>query len=141
LLRDTKRKVYTEYLRSISAGYAVAKSRSKSPSEEAEAELRSASASEEGKLRAATAGIVLLSGKEISDPAKELTDTVVPLHGEIAAGMPETEENLQVAAVDGDRLILIDKFKKDLQIGQPSGGSTPPTARPSRPAARRSVAS
>jgi hypothetical protein len=73
LLRDTKRKVYTEYLRSISAGYAVAKSRSKSPSEEAEAELRSASASEEGKFRAATAGIVLLSGKEISDPAKEPT--------------------------------------------------------------------
>ncbi len=114
LLRDTKRLVYTEYLRSISTSYAGAESRSASPPEEAK--LRSASASEEAKLRAATAGIKLLTGKEVSDPADRLTESVVDLHEKIAKGMAKEEKKQRVEAANEDRLKLIDLFKNDLGI-------------------------
>jgi hypothetical protein len=115
LLRDTKRLVYTEYLRSISAGFAIAELLSAGRSEDAK--LRSELASEEAKLRAATAGIKLLSGSKVSDPAGDLTERVVPLHREIAKGMAEEEKKKQVDdGADKERLNLIDLFKKDLGI-------------------------
>jgi len=72
LLRTEKRGIYAEYLRSISASYAHALSGHRSRSEDA-------------SLLATTAEIEVLSGGEISGPARDLANTVVDVHSEIAA--------------------------------------------------------
>ncbi|WP_128431525.1 hypothetical protein [Streptomyces cyaneus] len=110
-LRDVKRGVYTEYLRSISASYAQAKSHKRDRSEDA-------------RLLAATAEIEILSGSKVSCAARVLTDDVLRLHARIAsrACVAKTEE----PAMNDRRLALIDLFKTDLGIGNTPG----PTKRP-----------
>lgn len=101
LLRTVKRGVYAEYVRSISASYAQALSGQRSRADDA-------------SLLAATAEIEILSGREVWVPARELTDTVIGVHSEIATGggVPESE----VADADRRRLELIDLFKADLGL-------------------------
>jgi hypothetical protein len=100
-LGSTKRRVYVEYLRSISASYAQAMSGHRSRSEDA-------------NLLAATAEIEILSGVEVSGPARDLVNTVIDVHSSIASGADVTET--VVADVDHRRYELIDLFKADLGL-------------------------
>src|SRR5258706_13986507 len=63
-LSNTKRAVYAEYLRSISASYAQAMSGHSSRSEDA-------------NLHASTADIEVLCGEELSRPARDLVNKVI----------------------------------------------------------------
>jgi len=98
-LSDTKRHVYAEYLRSISASYAQAMSGHRSRSEDA-------------NLHAATAEIEVLSRREVSGPARDLVNTVIDVHSRIAAGTGVAAA--EVADVDRQRYEIIDLFKADL---------------------------
>jgi hypothetical protein len=100
-LGSARRTVYAEYLRSISASYAQAMSGQRTRSEDA-------------ALHAATAEIEILSGLEVSGPARELTNTVIDVHSSLAAGtgVPEAV----VADVDRRRYEVIDLFKADLGL-------------------------
>jgi hypothetical protein len=114
LLRTVKRGVYAEYVRSISASYAQALSGLRSRTEDA-------------SLLAATAEIEILSGREVSVPVRQLTDTVIDVHSKIAAGGGVPEDKVEDA--DRRRLKIIDIFKADLGLkartpagaGQPGG--------------------
>ncbi|HEY5987655.1 MAG TPA: hypothetical protein VIV12_14965 [Streptosporangiaceae bacterium] len=101
LLRTTKRGIYAEYLRSISASYAQALSGHRSRSEDA-------------SLLTATAEIEVLSGGEVSGPARDLANTVIDVHSEIAAGTGVAET--VVADVDRRRYEVIGLFKADLGL-------------------------
>lgn len=101
LLRTVKRRVYAEYLRSVSASYAQALSGHRSRTEDA-------------SLLAATAEIEVLSGTEVSVPARELTNFVIGVHSSIAAGDGVPESDLEDA--DERRHKLIDIFKADLKL-------------------------
>lgn len=97
-LSDTKRTLYAEYLRSISASYTQARKGQKSRSED-------------GALYAATAEIEVLAGEDVSVPVRALTGRVIDVHTRMAAdGVPEAE----VAEVDRKRHELISLFKADL---------------------------
>ncbi|MQY09608.1 hypothetical protein [Actinomadura macrotermitis] len=99
-LADAKRRVYTEYLRAVSASYAQAMSGQRERSEDA-------------ALLAATAEIEILAGREVAAPARLLTGTLLDVHARIAgAGTAEA------AAEDADRRRreLVDLFKADLGI-------------------------
>ena len=85
-LSNTKRAVYAEYLRSISASYAQAMSGQRSRPEDA-------------NLHAATAEIEVLCGEEVSGPARDLVNKVIDVHSKIAAGTGVVE----VAVHDVDR--------------------------------------
>ncbi|MFG3268429.1 MULTISPECIES: hypothetical protein [Streptomyces] len=100
-LSDAKRRVYTEYLRAISASYAQAMSGQRDRSED-------------GRLNAATAEITVLSGRDVHKPACELTDTVLDVHSRIAASAGVTA--VEVADVNRRRHELIERFKSDLHI-------------------------
>ncbi|MFI6984032.1 hypothetical protein ACIBSV_36205 [Embleya sp. NPDC050154] len=100
-LGDAKRHVYAEYLRSISASYAQALSGQRSRSEDA-------------NLLAATAEIEILSGREVSGPARDLVNAVIDTHTRIAAGAGVTDA--MVADVDRRRYEVIDLFKSDLGL-------------------------
>ncbi|MEU4237685.1 hypothetical protein [Actinoplanes sp. NPDC026619] len=117
-LRDTKRRVYAEYLRSISASYAHAVAHHWSDSEEA-------------NLRAAAAEIEVLAGVDVARPAQELVGKVIKVHGDIAARSSrppsraavmrrrvrdDTGWESAVAAVDRERYQLIDLLKADLGL-------------------------
>jgi len=99
LLRTIKRRVYAEYLRSISASYAQALSGHRTRTEDA-------------SLLAATAEIEILSDTEVSAPARELTNTVINVHSEIASGAGVPKSDIEKA--DRDRYKVIDIFKADL---------------------------
>jgi hypothetical protein len=99
-LGDTKRSVYAEYLRSISASYAQAMSGQRS---------RSADAS----LYAATAEIEVLTGGEVSGPARDLANMVIDVHSRIVGG---NAAEVDVADVDRRRYEVIDLFKVDLGL-------------------------
>ncbi|EKX69212.1 hypothetical protein Sipo8835_27405 [Streptomyces ipomoeae] len=101
VLNDAKRRIYTEYLRSISASYSQARSGERKRSEDA-------------SLRAATAEITILSGNEIHKPAGDLTERVLAVHSRIAAGSGVTDA--EVDDVDQQRRRLIDLFKSDLGV-------------------------
>ncbi|MGW1995325.1 hypothetical protein [Embleya sp. NPDC001921] len=100
-LGDAKRHVYAEYLRSISASYAQALSGQRSRSEDA-------------NLLAATAEIEILSGREVSGPARDLVNAVIDTHSRIAAGAGVTDA--MVADVDRRRYEVIDLFKSELGL-------------------------
>lgn len=100
-LNNTKRSVYAEYLRSISASYAQAKSGHRSPSED-------------GNLNAALAEIQVLSREEVWRPARDLVTTVIDVHSKISAGTAGAEA--LVPNVDRRRLEVIDLFKADLGL-------------------------
>jgi hypothetical protein len=101
LLRTTKRGIYAEYLRSISASYAQALSGHRSRSEDA-------------SLLAATAEIEVLSGGDVAGPARDLATAVISVHFETAAGTGVAEA--VVADVDRRRYEVIDLFKADLGL-------------------------
>jgi Acetyl co-enzyme A carboxylase carboxyltransferase alpha subunit len=101
LLRTAKRAVYAGYLRSISASYAQALSGQRSRSDDA-------------SLLAATAEIEVLSGVEVSVPARDLATVVIDVHSKIAAGAGVAEA--VVAGVDRRRYRVIDLFKADLGL-------------------------
>jgi hypothetical protein len=98
-LSDTKRRVYAEYLRSISASYA-------------QAEAGHWSATEEANLRAAAAEIEILAGPHIAGPAQDLVSTVVDVHKAVAANKDDARS--RVPDVNRDRYRLIELFKADL---------------------------
>ncbi|KOG26925.1 MULTISPECIES: hypothetical protein [Streptomyces] len=100
-LSDAKRRVYTEYLRAISASYAQAMAGQRDRSED-------------GHLRAATAEITILSGRGVYKPACVLAEVVLDVHTRIAAGAEWTKA--EVDEVDGQRHKLIELFKSDLGI-------------------------
>ena len=66
-LSNTKRGVYAEYLRAISASHAQAMSGHRCRSEDA-------------NLHAATAEIEVLSGGDVSRPARDLVNMVIDVH-------------------------------------------------------------
>jgi hypothetical protein len=100
-LTDIKRRVYSEYLRAISASYAQALSGQRGRPDDA-------------ALLAAAAEIEILAGHEVADPARLLADAVLNAHARIArdAGVTESE----VEEVNRRRYALIDLFKADLDI-------------------------
>jgi hypothetical protein len=100
-LSNTKRGVYADYLRAISASYAQAMSGHRSRSEDA-------------NLHAATAEIEVLSGGDVSRPARDLVNMVIDVHSKIAAGTGVSE--LAVADVDRRRYEVIELFKADLGL-------------------------
>jgi hypothetical protein len=100
-LSNTKRAVYAEYLRSISASYAQAMSGHRSRSEDA-------------NLHAATAEIEVLCGEEVSGPARDLVNKVIDVHSKIAAGTGVVEA--VVDDVDRRRCEVIDLSKADLGL-------------------------
>jgi hypothetical protein len=100
-LADAKRRVYSEYLRAVSASYAQALSGHRGRPDDA-------------ALLTATAEIEILAGPGIAGPARLLTDEVLDVHARIAENAGVTES--RVNDVDRHRHVLIDLFKADLQI-------------------------
>lgn len=100
-LADAKRRVYSEYLRAISASYAQALSGRRSRPDDA-------------ALHAARAEIEILAGPEVAEPARLLADAVLDVHSRIAEGAGVAKP--EVMDVDGRRYKLIDLFKADLGI-------------------------
>jgi hypothetical protein len=100
-LADVKRRVYSEYLRAISASYAQALSGQRGRPDDA-------------ALLAATAEIEILAGPEVAVPARQLTTEVLDVHTRIAENAGVTEA--RVGDVDRHRHALIDLFKADLDI-------------------------
>ena len=101
LLRNTKRLVYTQYLRSIDASYAQATSGKTDRSEDA-------------NIDAAAAEIELLASKEVSEPARNLGSKVIDTHSRIAVDAALI--NVLVPECDRHRYDLIKLFKADLGI-------------------------
>ena len=95
-LKGAKRAAFAEYLRSISASYAQAMSGVRTRSEDA-------------SLHAATAQIEVLCGVAVAGPARELTEMVINVHSEIAAGTGVAQEI--VDGVNRRRYEVIDLFK------------------------------
>ena len=100
-LTDAKRRVYAEYLRSISASYA-------------QADAGQWSATEEANLRAAAAEIDILAGPNVSEPAQELVEVVLEVHRKLVAR--DEEARARVPDVNRERLRLKDLFKADLHL-------------------------
>ena len=100
-LRNTKRAVYAEYLRSISTSYVQAMSGLRTRSEDA-------------NLYAATAQIDVLCSPAISEPARELTETVISVHYRIASGGGVAQG--EIVDVDSRRRQLIGLFKTDIGL-------------------------
>jgi hypothetical protein len=100
-LRDTKRLVYTQFLRSIAASYTQARA-------------GKANRPADRDIREAADEIELLSGPEVSNEARRLTTIVITTHDELAKDT--TREELILPPVNDLRYLLIDLFKEDLQI-------------------------
>ena len=100
-LADAKRRVYSEYLRAISASYTQALSGRRSRPDDT-------------ALLAATAEIEILAGPETAGPARLLVNAVLDVHARIAEGTGVATS--EVADVDRRRYKLIDLFKADLDI-------------------------
>ena len=100
-LKGAKRAAFAEYLRSISASYAQAMSGVRTRSEDA-------------SLHAATAQIEVLCGVAVAGPARELTEIVINVHSEIAAGTGVAQEI--VDGVNRRRYEVIDLFKSDVGL-------------------------
>jgi len=100
-LINAKRNTYSEYLRSISASYGQAVSCQRDRSED-------------GRLHAAMAEIEVLAGREVSEPARDLVNSVIEAHSMIAAGA--SVEEARVAEVDRRRYEVIELFKADLGL-------------------------
>lgn len=103
-LADTKRAVFAEYLRSISASYAQAMAGERTRSEDAH-------------LHAATAQIEVLCDAAVFEPVRSVTAEIVDLHSRIAAGSGVSQAELD--AVDGRRRRLIEIFKADIAGRRP----------------------
>jgi hypothetical protein len=103
LLADTKRKVYTEYLRAIDASYA-----------QADAGLRTRT--EDEKLSTAVAEIELLCGLEIRERVRRHSETVLSVHNKLASTQDKTAVRPEVRAADEERVKVIGLFKNDLGI-------------------------
>jgi hypothetical protein len=99
-LRDTKRRVYAEFLRSISASYAQAKSGS--------------GYSGDASLLQATAEIELLAGPEVAIQARQLSEQVIGVHARLRDD-PAVDQT-EVPGVDRDRMRLVELFQHDLQL-------------------------
>jgi hypothetical protein len=99
-LVGTKRAVFAEYLRSISASYAQAMSGNRTRSEDA-------------NLHAATAQIEVLCDAAVFEPVRALTASVIDVHSRIAAGTGVDES--EVDDVDRRRRHVIDLFKADIR--------------------------
>jgi hypothetical protein len=100
-LRNTKRAVYAEYLRSISTSYVQAMSGLRTRAEDA-------------NLYAATAQIDVLCDAAVSAPARELTDTVINVHSRIATGAGVVQD--EIDNVDRRRRQLVGLFKADIGL-------------------------
>jgi hypothetical protein len=119
---NAKREVYAEFLRSISASYAEAKSDAELTSQRRSllrpTNQRQAShyndGPEDAKLLAATASIELLANLAIHKKARELSNQVREAHKKIRANDPNAEKD--VSRVDQERYKLIEDFKRDLGI-------------------------
>ncbi|MFI2761989.1 hypothetical protein ACH5A3_24495 [Streptomyces echinatus] len=97
-----KQVAYSEYLRSISAGYGQAKSGQRNRSEDS-------------RLYAATAQIEILAGQRVAIEARELAERIIEAHSMIAAGAGD--ERAGVPEIDRDRHAVIELFKTDLGLG------------------------
>ncbi|MDL4815227.1 hypothetical protein [Actinomadura opuntiae] len=100
-LTDVKRRVYTEYLRAVSASYAQALSGKRGRPDDA-------------ALLVATAEIEILADARVAEPARRLADTVLEVHARIARDDGVTAS--EVEDVDQRRRALIGLFKTDLGI-------------------------
>lgn len=126
LAMDTaKREIYAEFLRSISASYAQAKSEAKSvrtipqeakpsQSDTQEAKPSQSKVPEDANLLAATAAIELVADQTISKPARELSDRVICVHNKLRRDLSADEKD--VPKVNEQREDLIKLFQKDLGI-------------------------
>jgi hypothetical protein len=106
LLKNIKRVVYTEYLRSVDASYA-----------QADAAVRSRS--EDEKISTAVAEIELLSNAEISERVRSHSKNVLSVHDKLAHATDKAVIYEDVLAADKERMNLIALFKNDLGINAP----------------------
>ncbi len=124
-LEAAKREAYAEFLRSISASYAQAKSEArsrqshesetKSPqTEKPQGPSQESHKEEEADLRAATARIVLLAKQDIYEEASAITEKAIKAHDKLRSGDPTAKG--AVKAVNRRREALIGQFKDDLGI-------------------------
>jgi hypothetical protein len=109
-LRDRKREVYTEYLRSVDASYA-------------QADAGYHTRSEDEKLSTAVAEIELLCGPTTSGRVRRHSMTVIHVHNEVASVHDKPNNSPEKSAVrdkvreaDKVRKKLICLFKEDLGI-------------------------
>ncbi|TDB77589.1 hypothetical protein E1264_37445 [Actinomadura sp. KC216] len=100
-LTDAKRRLYAEYLRAISASYAQALAGQRTRTEDA-------------ALLAATAEIEILAGRNVAEPARALTDTVLHVHARISDGASVPVSDVE--QTNDRRLALIELLKADLGI-------------------------
>jgi hypothetical protein len=123
-----KRRVYTEFLRSISVSFAKAKAEGQAKSgpedtpeaklrhnHEPKTEFRQFDTPEDADLLAATAAIELLANEEISETARELSDDIIDVHKGLRDGNLSPNGS-EVRGINERRLDLVDQFKEDLGI-------------------------
>jgi hypothetical protein len=102
LLKDTKRKAYTEYLRAVDASYTQAMHHHKDRSEDE-------------SITKAVAEIELLSAQELSSEVRKHSDQVISVHTKLAND-EISPKGPEVTKADKCRKELIKKFKRDLKI-------------------------
>jgi hypothetical protein len=126
-LEAAKTAAYAEFLRSISASYAQAKSearsrqshdsKTKSPqTEKLQGPSQESHKEEEADLRAATARIVLLAKQDIYKEASAITEQAIEAHDKIRSADTVEEAKEAEEAVNSRREALIKQFKEDLGI-------------------------
>lgn len=99
-LEDIKRQAYAEFLRSISASYAQARSR--------------AGDSEDANILRATTVIELIAEDKLAEQTRQLSNDVIEAHNILRDG--GSEKDAGVDGVDTARKGLVDLFKADLGI-------------------------
>jgi hypothetical protein len=130
-IETAKREVYSEFLRSISASYAQAKSEAKSRQiDTAEAVATQSRVPEDADLLAATAAIELLANQTISRAARKLSNRVIETHVKLRRDL--SIDRSEVPGINKEREKLIELFQKDLriplgdqQISNPANGTGP----------------
>ena len=114
-IETAKREIYSEFLRSISASYAQAKSEAKSrQGDTPEAETAQSHVPEDSDLLAATAAIELLANQTISKAARELSNRVIEVHVKLRRDL--SIDKSEVPDINKEREKLIELFQKDLGI-------------------------
>jgi hypothetical protein len=112
LLKNTKRLVFTQYLRSIDASYA-----------QADAGVRTRT--EDEQISTAVAEIELLSGPELSERVRSHSKRVLSLHDRLSHATDKTAIYEDVLAADKERMNLIALFQSDLGINDRIGEDRP----------------
>lgn len=141
-IETAKRDAYSEFLRSISASYAQAKSEAKSRQRGMpEATLPQSHTvvggtpqnhvPEDANLLAATAAIELLADKTISKTSRKLSDRVIEVHAKLRRDL--SVDKTEVPSVNDEREKLIAAFQEDLGISLRRSANIKPYERDETP--------